>query len=76
METQNESALQKIHQLEDTSRYQRREEEDTIVRQAPRFITQLCGPTNLHEGQSATTNVALNLIQIQTSKSNGWYNYS
>lgn len=53
METQNESALQKIHQLEGSSRYQRREEEDTVVRQAPRFTTQLNGPTNLHEGQSA-----------------------
>lgn len=53
METQNESALQKIHQLEDSSRYQRREEEDTIVRQAPRFAVQLNGPSNLVEGQSA-----------------------
>lgn len=53
METQNESALQKIHQLEDTTRHQRREEEDTIVRQAPRFTTKLNGPSNLHEGQSA-----------------------
>lgn len=53
METQNESALQKIHQLEDSSRYQRREEEDTIVRQAPRFTVQLNGPSNLVEGQSA-----------------------
>lgn len=53
METQNESALQKIHQLEDTTRYQRREEDDTIVTQAPRFTTQLNGPTNLCEGQSA-----------------------
>lgn len=53
METQNESALQKIHQLEDTTRYHRREEDDSIVTQAPRFTTQLNGPTNLHEGQSA-----------------------
>lgn len=53
METQNETALQKIHQLEDTTRYQRREEEDSIVTQAPRFTTQLNGPTNLYEGQSA-----------------------
>lgn len=53
METQNETALQKIHQLEDTTRYHRREEEDTIVTQAPRFTTQLNGPTNLSEGQSA-----------------------
>lgn len=53
METQNETALQKIHQLEDTTRYQRREEDDSIVTQAPRFTTQLNGPTNLCEGQSA-----------------------
>lgn len=53
METQNEGALEKIHQLEDSSRYQRREEEDVTVTQPPRFTTQLIGPSNLVEGQSA-----------------------
>lgn len=45
--------MQKIHQLEDTSRYQRREEKEIIVRQAPQFTVQLNGPKNLIEGQSA-----------------------
>lgn len=53
METQHESALEKIQQLEDTSRYQRREDIDIAVNQAPRFITQLNGPSKLAEGQSA-----------------------
>lgn len=42
-----------MRQLEDSSKYQRREEEDVIVTQAPRFSTQLNGPTELVEGQSA-----------------------
>lgn len=53
LETQNESALQKIQYLEDATRYKRTEEEDIVVTQAPRFTSQLHGPTNLSEGQSA-----------------------
>lgn len=53
LETQNESALEKIHMLEDSSRHHRREEEDFVVNQAPKFTTQLMGPTKLVEGQSA-----------------------
>lgn len=53
LETQHEAALQKLRQLEDTSKYQRREEEETLATQAPHFTTQLNGPTELVEGQSA-----------------------
>lgn len=53
LETQNENALQKIHQLEDSSRYQRREEDEIAVTQAPRFTTNLVGPSTLNEGKSA-----------------------
>ncbi|CAH1976506.1 unnamed protein product [Acanthoscelides obtectus] len=53
LESQHEGALQKIRQLEDHSKYQRREEEETIVTQAPVFTTHLNGPTELVEGQSA-----------------------
>lgn len=53
MESQHEGALQKLRQLEDSSKYQRREEEDYVVKQAPFFTTQLNGPTELVEGQSA-----------------------
>lgn len=53
METQHEGALHKIHQLEDATRYHRTEEEDIQVTTAPRFTTQLVGPTNLYEGQTA-----------------------
>lgn len=53
MESHHEAVLQKIQQLEDTSRYQRREEVEVAVNQAPRFITQLNGPSKLVEGQSA-----------------------
>lgn len=53
LQTQNEAALEKIHQLEDHTRYQRREEEDMIVTVPPRFTCNLQGPSNLKEGQSA-----------------------
>lgn len=53
LETQHEAALQKLRQLEDTSKYQKREEQEYEVTQPPRFTTQLNGPTNLIEGHSA-----------------------
>lgn len=53
LQTQNEAALEKIHKLEDSTRYHRREDEDLIVTVAPRFTCQLMGPSNLKEGQSA-----------------------
>nr|XP_036671085.1 titin isoform X4 [Drosophila suzukii] len=53
LETQHEAAMHKIHQLEDHSRYQRREEEEYTVTTAPVFVTKLIGPSNLVEGQSA-----------------------
>lgn len=53
LESQHKQALQKIQMLEDTSRYQRREEAETIVTQPPKFTVQLNGPSDLLEGQSA-----------------------
>jgi hypothetical protein len=53
LESQHEGALEKLHMLEDSSRYRRREEEEIVVTQAPHFTTQLNGPTNLLEAQSA-----------------------
>uniref|UniRef100_T1GPM1 Ig-like domain-containing protein n=1 Tax=Megaselia scalaris TaxID=36166 RepID=T1GPM1_MEGSC len=53
METQNEMALQKIHQLEDHTKYQRTEEDEYEVTQPPRFVARLNGPASRHEGQSA-----------------------
>lgn len=53
LESQHEGPLQKLRQLEDSSRYQRREEEEIRVTQAPFFSTQLNGPTEIIEGQSA-----------------------
>jgi len=52
-ESQHESALSKLQALEDTSKYQRREEEEIIVKEKPSFTVQLNGPTSLVEGQSA-----------------------
>ncbi|XP_031367951.1 titin isoform X4 [Apis dorsata] len=52
-ESQHESALSKIQALEDTSKYQRREEEEIVVKERPSFTVQLNGPTALVEGQSA-----------------------
>jgi titin len=53
LESQHESALEKIQLLEDSSRHQRREEVDIAINQAPRFVTQLNGPSKLVESQSA-----------------------
>ncbi|XP_018397088.1 PREDICTED: titin [Cyphomyrmex costatus] len=52
-ESQHESALSKLQALEDTTKYQRREEEEIMVKDKPSFTVQLNGPTNLVEGQSA-----------------------
>lgn len=53
LDSQHEGALQKLRVLEDASKYTRREEQETIVTQPPKFIVQLNGPTDLIEGQSA-----------------------
>lgn len=53
LDTQHQSALEKIQSLEDTSRYQRKEDVETDVKDAPRFVVPLNGPTDLVEGQSA-----------------------
>lgn len=53
LESQHKQALQKIQQLEDSTKYQRQEEVETVVTQAPKFTVQLNGPTDLVEGQSA-----------------------
>lgn len=51
-ETQHQTALDKLQYLEDSSRYQRQVEEDTVVTEKPRFVTNLQGPTKLVEGQN------------------------
>ncbi|KAK0090259.1 hypothetical protein PV325_001954 [Microctonus aethiopoides] len=53
LDSHHETALSKIQALEDTSKYQRREEEELVVKEKPRFTVKLNGPTNLVEGQSA-----------------------
>ncbi|KAL1117095.1 hypothetical protein AAG570_004423, partial [Ranatra chinensis] len=52
LETQNEAALQKLRVLEDSTKYQRREEEEITVTQKPNFSVKLNGPTELMEGHS------------------------
>ncbi|KAL6255452.1 hypothetical protein P5V15_013787 [Pogonomyrmex californicus] len=52
-ESQHEGALSKLQALEDTTKYQRHEEEEIVVKDKPSFTVQLNGPTNLIEGQSA-----------------------
>lgn len=39
--------------MEDSSKYTRREEEEVVVTQKPKFSVRLNGPVNLVEGQSA-----------------------
>ncbi|XP_033210459.1 titin [Belonocnema kinseyi] len=52
-DSQHEGSLAKLQALEDSSKYQRREEEDVVVKEKPSFTVQLNGPKNLVEGQSA-----------------------
>lgn len=52
-DTNNASGLQKIHNLEDSSRYTRRQEEDLQVVQKPRFLGPLKGTNKILEGQRA-----------------------
>lgn len=53
LDTQHQGALEKLQRLEDSSRYQRKEEVEIEVKEAPRFTVPLNGPTELVEGQSA-----------------------
>ncbi|CAH0765342.1 unnamed protein product [Bemisia tabaci] len=53
LDTQHQGALEKIQTLEGQTKYQRREEEEIKVTQAPNFTVQLNGPTELVEGQNA-----------------------
>ena len=53
LDTQHHGAIEKIRRLEDTSRYQRKEDVEIEVKDAPRFVVPLNGPTALVEGQSA-----------------------
>lgn len=52
-ETQNQSGLEKIQYLEDSSRYKRSEFEDEQVNVKPRFVTKPKDLTKLREGQHA-----------------------
>lgn len=52
-DSQNPTGLQKIQNLEDSSRYTRRVEEETQVSQAPRFLGPLKGTNKIVEGQRA-----------------------
>lgn len=53
LESTNQSGLQKIQQLEDTSRYNKRTEENVQVTQKPRFLGPLKGTNKIVEGQRA-----------------------
>lgn len=53
LDTQNQAALEKVRMLEDTSKFQRKEEVEVEVKDAPKFVVPLNGPTDLVEGQSA-----------------------
>ncbi|XP_050422457.1 titin isoform X5 [Adelges cooleyi] len=53
LESQHEAALSKLRQLEDQSKYQRSEEKEIEVTEAPKFIVPLNGTEHISEGQSA-----------------------
>lgn len=52
-ESQHPNGLEKIQTLEDSSRYNRRTEEDICVTQKPRFLGPLKGTNKILEGQRA-----------------------
>lgn len=52
-DSNNPAGLQKIHNLEDSSRYTRRTEEEVQVIQKPRFLGPLKGTNKILEGQRA-----------------------
>ncbi|RXG68646.1 Titin, partial [Armadillidium vulgare] len=53
LETQHAEALEKLRYLEDSSRHAKSATEETVITQAPKFVVQLSGLTQLWEGQSA-----------------------
>lgn len=53
LDTQHQAALEKLQYLEDTSRFQRKEDIEVEITEAPKFIVPLNGPSDLVEGQSA-----------------------
>lgn len=52
-DSQHPGGLQKIHHLEDTSRYTKSTEEETRVTQKPRFLGPMKGTNRILEGQRA-----------------------
>lgn len=52
-DSQNQQGLQQIQSLEDSSRYTRRQEEEELVTQKPRFLGPLKGTNTILEGQRA-----------------------
>lgn len=52
-DSQNQQGLQQIQSLEDSSRYTRRQEEEEVVTQKPRFLGPLKGTNTILEGQRA-----------------------
>lgn len=49
---ESQSITERQQFLDDASRISRKEDEETIITQAPKFTTKLNGPTQLVEGQS------------------------
>lgn len=52
-DSENPAGLQQIQKLEDSSRYARKEQEEIVVTQAPRFLGPLKGTNKILEGQRA-----------------------
>lgn len=53
LDTQHQATLEKLQMLEDSSKYQRKEDVEVEVKDAPKFVVPLNGPIDLVEGQSA-----------------------
>lgn len=53
VDSQHPGGLEKIQYLEDSSRYQRMEREEVVVKQKPRFLGPLKGTNKIVEGQRA-----------------------
>lgn len=67
-DTNFEDGLKKIQILEDTNKYQRREDEEVYLNEKPKFLTELHGKTEVYESQTATFETKLHPVSEPTMK--------
>uniref|UniRef100_T1J5H7 Ig-like domain-containing protein n=1 Tax=Strigamia maritima TaxID=126957 RepID=T1J5H7_STRMM len=74
LETQHPQGLEKIHLLEDESKFRRPEYQEPIVREKPQFVRPLRNLENLIEGRSAHLEASLTPVNDPTMKVEWFFN--